>query len=451
MKISTRLPIKFSFITSAILAAFALSVYYFASTHREEEFQKRLNERVLITEKLFLERESFSPVELEKVKDKFLHTLPEETEEVVEIISGKKIIFKHLYPPELREKIFNSDVLQFGLGQAEGHSTKFQLEGGNYIVIVTANDESGLEHLMFLKYRLIILILLGIPLIFIGSFMFTSRALRPIVKKIDHANKINASSLHERLKVLNSEDEIGKMAIAFNSLLDRLEISFNTQKSFISNASHEMRNPLTTIIGEAEIAMSKTRTPEEYWESLKIILSESERLNLTISNLLTMSRVMSNDGYIKFESIHFVDFIKEVKESYDYINADNNIEIKFALMDRFDPFIVWGNRNLLKTAVVNLFDNACKFSSNNSVKVALSNNEKWCSLMIKDKGIGISEKDITEVGNIFYRGENAIAIKGSGIGFSLSSKIVKLHKGKLELESRINQGTEVVLKLPVLN
>ncbi len=451
MKISTRLSVTFSFIASAIFIAFGITVYVFFFQYRKHNFKERLKERIDITEKIFLEKESFSPDEFEKITSQFLRTLPQETEEVIELKEDELPVFKHQYPQDIIDKLVQKELFVFEDGDREGISRIFHIKGKDYLVIVTAVDKTGLEFLAYLRNIILLLILVGIPQIFITSYIITKRAMLPISKKIDKANSISASNLHQRLNVYNPNDELGKMAIAFNKLLDRLEASFEAQKSFIRNASHEIRNPLTAIMGEAEIAMSRPRAKEEYVESLKTILAEAETLNSTVNNLLQLSKVAASEESIHYETIYFDDFLMDIKQSFDFQNPENNVAFSIEITEENNFFPVKGNRNLLKTAIINLLDNACKFSSNKEVKVLLTKKGSKLRLSIRDRGIGIADKDIEKIKTPFYRGRNAMRIKGSGIGLSLSSKIISLHQGELKIHSRIDRGTEVTIILPLIS
>ena len=448
MKISTRLAVTFSVISSAIFIAFGVAVYLLSANHRVDEFQERLKQRVEVTEKIFLEKESFELDELEKVMEEFLHTLPEETEEVLEIVPNHQPVYNYNYPNHVKDKLATNNTVIFEEAEVQGRSKIFKIDGKDYLVIVTAVDHVGTEYLSFLKNLIIILVLIGVPLIFLAGFIATNRALLPITKKIDKANTIGASNLDQRLIVHNAGDELGKMAIAFNKLLDRLQASFEAQKSFIRNASHEIRNPLTAIIGEAEIATSKSRTIEEYQQSLTVILNGGETLNTTVNNLLQLSKVAASEDQIKYRLLHFDEFLSEAKESFDFINPLNQITLDVSGETGMYPFM--GNKNLLKTAVINLLDNACKFSSNSKVEVFLAPQIDRLRLTIKDKGIGIEQADIEKIMRPFFRGNNAIKIKGSGIGLSLSHKIVELHQGTLEIQSQVEIGTEVHVELPLV-
>ena len=264
---------------------------------------------------------------------------------------------------------------------------------------------------------------------------------------IQKANKISASSLHLRLSVRNENDELGELAVSFNKLLDRLEAAFEAQKSFISNASHELRNPLTAILGEAELATSKSRTNEEYVGSLTTILNEAEILNSTITNLLQLSKISVNDVGLNYEQVGLSQFLRSIKNSYDFINPRNQLVFEHTNEVEYEKVLC--NQNLLNTAITNIWDNASKFSSNDIVEIKLIKEKEYLILTVQDRGIGIDHSDLNKITTPFYRGKNVINIKGSGIGLSLSLKIMELHKGQLVISSELNKGTLITLYLPI--
>lgn len=450
MKISTNLSLTFSLLTGMIFITFGILVYLLSSNHRKEVFRDRLEDRVIVTEKLFLERDSFNDEELETIRNEFLHTLPDETEEVVEIIEGQPPLFSIEYPATVVDQINTPDFFDFEDGRRQGKGRVFQVEGKNYLILVTAIDQVGLQNLRFLRNIMIILGFVSLPILFLGSFFTSKRALTPINKKIAKANLISASNLHQRLNVYNPKDELGTMAIAFNNLLDRLEDAFEAQNSFIRNASHEIRNPLTAIMGEAEFAVSKTRTQEEYIRSLEVIIEEAEMLNSTVNNLLNLSKVDTEQGTTQKELFSFDDWFEEIKAAYDFINPSNQIEATYAFERLPEVCMVYGNKNLLKTAILNLLDNACKYSENQKVEVTISKIDPFCCVLIKDAGIGILEEDLEKIKSPFYRGDNARKVKGTGIGLSLTCKIVELHEGEIEINSKIDEGTQILVKLPLI-
>lgn len=446
MKISTRLSLTVSIIVSAIFLVFSLVIYKFSSEHRQNVFKERLTQRVLITEKLFLEKDSFSPKELETITDQFLHTLPEETEAVINFDDETILIYQEKYGTDLWKKISSEETVYFNLKKTAGMSRIFKIKGHNYLVVVTALDNIGLENLAFLKTLLILLALIGIPVISASSFIMNYRAFLPLSEKIEKANTISATNFNQRLMVYDSGDEIDQLAIAFNNLLDRLEASFNSQKSFIRNASHEIKNPLTAIMGEAEITVSKTRTSDQYIESLNIVLAQAERLNITLNNLLQLSNISSNEGEFKLVKINIQDLLFKIKSDYNFVNPENKIVIPVI---KLDDKTVFGNEQLLKSAITNLIDNACKFSANQEVLINFSVLKPMLNLYISDNGIGISEEDKELILSPFYRGKNALKIKGSGVGLALASKIISIHKGTLQIDSKLDTGTNITVSFPI--
>jgi signal transduction histidine kinase len=449
MKISTRIAIVFSLISSVILIVFGVSVYFYSKSNIEASFFERLNKRVDVTENYFLEKDSFTPTEFDKIKAQFSHILNEEKEEIIRINPFSEVIFKYNYPENIKQKILNSNTFTFNYGVRQGESKVFKVENNSYLVIVTAENLTGHKDLSFLLSGIIFFVLLGIPILFIIFFIITKNILRPISKKIERANEISATNLHQRLEVINPKDEIGQTAIAFNSMLDRLEKSFESQKAFIANASHEIRNPLTAIMGEAEIASSQTRSEAEYQNSFSIILTESERLNSTLTNLLQLSKISVNESSIKFESIQFDTFIYELKENFRFVNPNHNISLLFPKTNESIDYKIYGNKNLLKTAILNVFDNGCKYSLNQIVTVNLLKFNDFIELSVIDKGIGIPLKELPTIGTPFKRASNSFSVKGSGIGLSLTKKIIKLHKGNLTIESIENEETKVIFSLPI--
>ena len=449
MKISTRVSIILSLVATLILILFGGAIYFFSERHSKNEFSESLKQRVLVTENFFLEKEFFSESEFEKIRSQFLNPLPKETEEVIELNVGSPPVFQNSYPDELKNILLVNNNHSFQTDRVQGESKQFTVNGARFLIIVTAEDEIGRQNIAFLLSKMLLLILIGIPIIFIVCFIITNRALQPLAKKIDHANKIGVKNLDQRLNIINPNDEIGQMAIAFNKLLDRLEKSFEAQKSFISNASHEIRSPLTAIMGEAEVALNRDRPVSEYKESLIVILSESERLNLTVNNLLQLSKVIANEDAVQYEVIEIDDFMFEVIESYSFVNPLNRLVLCIELKTGIGKSIL-GNKNLLKTALINIFDNACKFSLNDIVDIRLKQEGNVILLTISDQGIGVPKGDIEKIREPFYRAKNTLSIKGSGIGLALSSKIVELHNGNLEIYSEEGEGTKIGITVPYL-
>jgi len=318
-----------------------------------------------------------------------------------------------------------------------------------YIVIAAAIDTDGSVHMNKLKTILIVVWLISLLMFFIVGWFFSGRAMKPINDVIKQVKDISITSLNLRVPVINEKDEIGRLANTFNNMLERLESSFGTQKVFISNASHELRTPLTSINGQLEVLMMKDRSSEEYKESLASVLDDIRSLIDLSNRLLLIARTSSQSPLKQEKKIRIDEILWQAQEETKKFNNNYNISISLdpSLTDS-DQMLVNGDESLLKVAVSNLIDNACKYSSENSVEILIRQSGKMIEVIFTDRGIGIPEVDLKKVFEPFYRSSNALTYRGSGIGLQLVNQIIKSHNGEIRLTSKVGAGTEVVIMLP---
>lgn len=449
MKIRHKLTLYFTITSAIILLAFGVSVYFFSAQYRQKEFFARLKTRVEIAEKIYLEKEIISEEAYGKIREQFLNSLPDETEEVAELTPGWQSTLVYPYPEEFLQTLEESEEAYFYNDTIQGTGRIFHLARGDFAVIITAVDKVGIRVLGNLSTIIVLALSVCIAAIAILSHFISDSLMMPISRKIIKANSISVKNLHERLNVYNPDDELGELAIAFNNLLNRLDGSFNMQKLFVANASHEIRNPLTVILGEAEVALEKERSSADYQESLRNISHEAERLNLLVNNLLQLSTVSDGTTEIKREDIAVIKLLEDAKREFDIINPENQVQLKLNHDPRLTKLLVHGNAILLKNAILNIFDNASKFSSNETVSVMVEKTEETVVLIVQDKGIGIPTEDIPKITQPFFRAENVRQIRGTGIGIPLTLKIIELHGGGLQFSSKLNEGTEVRITLPL--
>lgn len=378
-----------------------------------------------------------------------MNTLPNETEEVIRIAPGWQKKIRYRYPDSFLENIIVQEEAYFHSDTVQGAAKIFHLKDGNYAVIITAVDKVGTQVLGNLRSIVTLSILGCIMVTSILSHYISKTLMWPIARKIHKANSITGTNLYERLIVYNPDDELGEMAIAFNKLLDRLEGAFKMQKLFVANASHEIRNPLTAILGETEVALTKDRSTHEYKESLKSISMEADRLNLLINNLFQLSSVTENVANIHRESLPVDELIHSSRKKHDLLNPNNQLRVYFedSFQDRHPT--IYGNKNLLETALINIMDNASKFSSDDVVTVVVRVADGMVSITVKDKGVGIPSDDIPKITQPFFRADNVRQIRGTGIGIPLCLRIIQMHDGQLDVQSELNKGTIVTISLPL--
>lgn len=319
----------------------------------------------------------------------------------------------------------------------------------NYIVIVAA--ENHLEHK--LRSYLIKILLFSIFATLLFSILFTIYSSRVFFKSIVEitakVKQISSENLHLRLDDNHKNRELDELIKTFNDMLNRIATSFETQNNFISNASHELRTPLTAIIGEADVCLSKIRQPEEYVETLTIILDEAEKLNTKTKALLFLAQTGFNGKNQRFDKIRVDQLLWDVKETMEKINPNNNIQLDMSMLPE-NPFKlkVNGNEQLLHLALSNIIGNACKYSNYKEVSVSLGASDSHVFIIIKDLGIGIPQNELKYIYDLFYRASNTNKFEGYGIGMPLARNIIKMHKGKMIVHSIENTGTTVQIEIP---
>jgi signal transduction histidine kinase len=274
------------------------------------------------------------------------------------------------------------------------------------------------------------------------------KMLKPINEIIDYVNKITDSNLNLRLSQGNGKDELAELAITFNNMLERLENAFELQQNFVASASHELRTPLTSIIGNIEVLLSRQRNSEEYKIVLQTVLEEAERLHKLSDGLLNIAQASSDINNIKMEYIRIDELLEESKNAVQNQMSESKMDLYFENMPvNSDDLLIKGNKNLLLIAFENLFENANKFSENRNIKINLINSPEAITVVISDTGIGIPEKDLSNIYQTFFRAENARSFSGSGVGLSLCQKIILQHKGNLSIKSELGKGTVVSVLL----
>lgn len=218
-------------------------------------------------------------------------------------------------------------------------------------------------------------------------------------------------------------------------MLDRVDTAFQAEKSFISNASHELNNPLTAIQGECEISLLKERTAAEYIDSLQRISAENKRVIQLIKHLLFLSRqdqeLLQNDR----EEIDLVVLLGDLCSGYPQVAFTS---------ETAEHLSITANYQLLRVALQNIIDNARKYSQE-QVDVNIRTLEGHIVVEVKDSGIGIPEDEIQHIFHSFYRASNTREFAGQGIGLSLSMKILAVYGGKIAIESQVQNYTRVTI------
>ena len=455
MQIRTRLALQFLLLGGIIMIIASVAIYFSSASLRKGDFYKLLwnNGRstanlLFNTTKVEADRvlgiEKRSPVNLQNEKIiiiNFNNDIVYSSDEKKEIEIRNNVL----------EKVRLGYIITYKQPPFEVIGTLFYTTYDRFVVVVAGTDIEGTLRMKKLENILVIVCLISLFLFFIAGWFYSGRALKPISDVVNKVEDISITSLNLRVFEGNGTDEIGRLAITFNKMLDRLETAFGMQKNFIANASHELRTPLTSINGQLEVLMMKDRSTTEYKSALGSVLDDIKSL-INLSNRLLLIARTSAEGPMSFnKKIRIDEILWQSQEEISRFNNDYriNISIDDSLTDS-DQMIVVGDESLLKVAVSNIIDNACKYSDDHTVNIKFRHIEKSIEIKFKDKGIGISEEDIKKIFEPFYRGANTISISGTGIGLPLVNQIIKNHNGTVEISSKIGKGTIVTVLLPTV-
>ena len=447
MKIRSRITYTFTILFGILILSICLIVYFLSYNSTKELFFNRLAERIEISEQFLLENDRFSDSQKEEVKNSFLRSLPNEIEYALSLEDFYiPSDIEALLPNDFKNSLLSSREMRWTHEELQGMARIYEVGNVEYAVIVIATDEFGNKFLSSLALILTFSSLLALVVIYLLSYYFSKNVLKPIAGKINKANNISASNLDMRLTVYNKNDELGMLALSFNNLLDRLQVAFELEKNFVKYVSHEMKNPLAIILGEAEVTLMKQRTPNEYLNSIEKMSNQAEKLNVLVEHFLKLSKLESNSFSKK--SINLEDILIEVIFN---VSHSTEYQINFTIAEDFEAedFLISGDQTLISNAISNILENACKFSPNDtSIEVHLFKNKEHIKISVKDHGIGIPEHQFNHIFEPLFRAENAQKIEGTGLGLALVKRIIEVHGGKIDINSKPQVGSEFILSLP---
>lgn len=455
MKIRTALTLKNTCVTAAVLALCMLLIYLMSEQARSQTFFHDLRSEAVTKAHLFLQNQ----VDARTMQSIYLNNKKFINEVEIAIYSTD---FKMLYHDAIQNDIIKEDramierilrerEIEFYVGDYQGIGMIYTFNGNDYLVTAAAYDGYGYNNLAQLRQTLLLLLLVGLTLLTITGYLLARAALKPIRDLTREAETITASRISNRLPVKNRRDELGELATTFNALLERLEISFNAQKMFVSNVSHELRTPLAALIAELDLASQKERTPAHYEAAIHNALGDARRMNKLINGLLNLAKADYRPEEIQMREIRLDELLLDVRGQILRAHPDYHVELLFSMEDDDERLItVNGNLYLLSIAFTNLIENNCKYSPDQTSIVQIAFHGPWATISFSDNGSGLDETDKQKIFNLFYRGIHENKTEGHGIGMTLAQKIIHLHQGKIAVRSELGKGTTFVVELPHL-
>lgn len=288
--------------------------------------------------------------------------------------------------------------------------------------------------------------ILLILFLFIANILI-DRTLRPVKKVVSSVRSISTHTMAEVIECNNIPSEIQELVETFNALLLNLQESFNRISAFSSDASHELKTPLTVIRGEIEVALRKTRTQEQYKNILKELLIEVLRVQETIEQLFLITKKDTAELQKNFEDIYLDELLGDVVAQTKKFADQKSISLHIT---HIVPVTIYANEALLKTALSNLLRNAIIYSPESTeVTISLVEEDGYTLLTIEDKGCGISEKNLPFIFDRFYRVDKVRSRKeaGTGLGLAIVKMILDIHHYEISVESVVNKGTKITITI----
>jgi heavy metal sensor kinase len=311
------------------------------------------------------------------------------------------------------------------------------------------------EPILAISQRLLLLLVLGIPLVAAiaaaGGYVLAGNALAPVSSMASTAERISQHNLSERLPAMETGDELQRLGESLNRMITRLDDAFSNSKRFVADASHELRTPLAVIQGELEALVADEAVSADIKDRAGSMLEEVERLSRIVQKLFALSRLDAGEAASEWVRVDLSVLAYVTAQQMRLLADDKNISIAF---DTSEPVVVMGDRARLKQVVVNLVDNAIKYTPPGGtirLRVHGSAQPGQAVLEVEDTGIGIPLESIPLVFERFYRvdrGRSSVD-QGAGLGLSIVRSVVIAHGGKIDVESAVGRGSRFRAVFPL--
>ncbi|WP_404450921.1 HAMP domain-containing histidine kinase [Virgibacillus necropolis] len=317
------------------------------------------------------------------------------------------------------------------------------VNGKNYALFVRPNTSQQFGEMRFFLAALLTLALIFSFLLVLIS---TSYIVKPIKRLTEATKKIAAGNYHMKLNV-NRKDEIGRLARDFSKMSDSLEQTETKRQEFVSNVSHEIQSPLTSIQGFTELVRDEEMTDVERHHYLTIIEKESKRVSLLSRQLLTLSMLDHDESGNNAFPVSIDDQIKDVVSTTEWQWREKDLIIDLNL----HAGKITGSTDLIQQIWMNLVTNAIRYTDNGgTISITTEEDKDGIHAYIEDTGIGMSEKDVMQIFDRFYKVDKARTRSeaSTGLGLAIVKKIIEIHNGTIEVESEIGKGSTFHVFLP---
>jgi len=458
MPVRNRITLLFTLLVVGILTLVCSSVYYFSYTNRIKDIQTRLANRAITTGRLLSQGGIFDQPLIRKIdastsvamKDKIVEAYDNDNHRIY-WYADSAVDTMHLDTTVLARARASKESVYFKQQTKDAIAYYYNDGDACFVIVAAAYDEPGNEKLRHLRLVLTLSFIGGILTSIIGGYLFSISLLHPLRRIADEVNEISARNLTRRIRSASgaSRDEWYYLADTLNQLLNRLQQSFEIQGRFIANASHELSTPLTSISSQLEVALQRARTPDEYRQIMNSVYQDARQLSKLTQTLLEFARASGTAAGLEIDLVRIDEILLRLPGEITKANPLFSVTLDFIrLPEAEEELLVFGNEELLFTAIRNIVTNACKYSDDHHAVVRLSVEGKEIRVSVEDRGKGISPEEWENIFQPFYRTEDGHGIPGFGLGLSLARRILQLHKGFISVDSVVGEGSTFFIRLP---
>jgi two-component system heavy metal sensor histidine kinase CusS len=447
MTIRDRLTLRFTALVSSILLLAFVSIYAFCWYFITADFYHRL-ERKAITAGDMIIRHRLDADLVQRLGRMRRDQLPKQ--KILVFDEEDSLLFS---TQERYHRPVSAAVLASIRGSTrkslrqEGYSLsgiRYATDEGPFVVVATAENSYGDAFLWWLFVSLTTLFVVITGITALAGRIFAGDALEPMQRIDQRLGQIFPARQDERLPVRAETDEISRLSATINQLLDRVAESFRMQRLFVANVSHELKNPLTQISSQLEVSLLNERDPERYRETIRSVLDDVNELASLTHELLRLSQVQRADrADLLTETVRLDDIVWDIRDEVSALNPRYQVRVELGELPD-DPALlaVSGNRALLRTALKNLTENACKFAPDGRAHLRLDYTSAAVQLTLRNAGQPIPEEELPYIFEPFFRSRQAAdQVRGYGVGLSLVERIVRLHGGQIGVQSGAETGT----------
>ncbi|MEO5683630.1 MAG: HAMP domain-containing sensor histidine kinase [Chitinophagaceae bacterium] len=455
MGVRLRITLLFASIVLIILLLVCGSVYFFSYKNRITNITTRLTNRAITTARLLSRSEYFDRGLVQRIDSATALSLLNKTIQAYDAADNCIYTYSDLTGDTLSvdttilAKARNKGNSYFTSGNKDFIACSVQNNSSGIVMLIGAIDFEGKEKLRQLRLILFTSFIGGLMIAVAGGYFFSGGLVRPIRKIADEVSEISAKNLSSRIEQGKIKDEWNYLSATLNRLLNRLQDSFEVQQRFVAHASHELCTPLTSISSQLEVSLQKDRQAAEYRQVMESIYQDVRHLNKLTQTLLEFASASGSAAGIVIDLIRVDEILLRMPAELSKTDSCYAIVLLFnELPQEEEKLLIWGNEELLFSALNNIVINACKYSPDHKAVVKLSVKDQQISIAVQDKGPGIDQEELNNIFQPFYRVEVDRNVKGFGLGLSLANRIIRLHKGYISTQSVIGEGSTFTIVLP---